>query len=50
MRGIPWDVYLNEVLIDTVWFDEDIVSQEVYNSLVNHDGYNSDIVVLKALF
>ena len=49
MRGTPYDVYLNEELIDTVWFDEDIVSQEVYKSLVNHDGYDSNIVVLKAL-
>jgi len=49
MRGIPWDVYLNEECIDTVWFDEDIPSQEVRKSLVEHDGYDSDIVVLKAL-
>lgn len=49
MKGIPWDVYLNEELIDTVWFDEDMNELAVYSSLVHHDGYNSDIVVLCAL-
>jgi hypothetical protein len=49
MTGIPYDVYLNEELIDTIWFDESYKLEEVWSSLVNHDGYDSDIVVMKAL-
>lgn len=45
-----FNVYLNKRLIDTVFYDKNaIVSvDDVYNSLVNHDGYDSRIVVRKA--
>ena len=44
---IAWNVYLNGKLIDTV-FDMEKDANEVKRSLVNHDGYDSRIVVRKA--
>lgn len=43
-----WDVFLNGHLIDTVWYTKDCDAQYVRNSLINHDGYDSRIVVRKA--
>jgi len=43
-----WDVFLNGRLIDTVWYTKDCDAQYVRNSLINHDGYDSRIVVRKA--
>lgn len=40
-----WNVYLNGKLIDTVFFMEDCDKQYVKDSLINHDGYDSRIVV-----
>lgn len=39
-----YDVYLNGELIDTV-FDQDPDPEEVRKALIDHDGYNIDIVV-----
>lgn len=49
MSSNPWDVYLDGNLVDTVWFDEDCEDDYVYRALVEHDGYDSNIVVLLAL-
>ena len=40
-------VYLNEKLIDTIFYADDSTEDEVsvYNSLVYHDGYDSLIEV-----
>jgi hypothetical protein len=48
MKAQAWDVFLNGKLIDTVFFDEDMGKDAVYQSLVNHDGYHTAIVVRKA--
>ena len=40
-----WNVYLNGRKIDTVFFDSDIGADAVRRSLINHDGYDSAIVV-----
>lgn len=49
-KSIPFDVFLNGKLIDTVWGLVDPTNipgaeQEMKRSLVNHDGYDSGIVV-----
>ncbi|UKM53890.1 hypothetical protein VL2_gp077 [Pseudomonas phage vB_PaeM_VL12] len=43
-----WDVFLDGQLIDTVFFDVMADTEEVRKSLINHDGYHSDIVVKEA--
>lgn len=48
-----WDVYeviedIEQTRIDTVFFVENMDARDVYNSLVNHDGYSQDIVVRNA--
>lgn len=45
MRMNAWNVYLNGRLIDTVFFDKTCDEHWVYDSLVNHDGYNPNIIV-----
>ena len=40
-----WNVYLNGFLVDTVYFLDDVEEGDVYNCLVNHDGYVSDIQI-----
>lgn len=40
-----WDVYLNDKLIDTVFYDADCDSWYVKHTLVNHDGYDPAIEV-----
>ena len=42
-----WDVYLNGEWEDTVYFLPTMGEGEVRQSLVNHDGYDPDIVVVK---
>lgn len=39
-----YNVYLNNVLVDTVFF-VNMDSNEVKRSLIEHDGYDSRIVV-----
>jgi len=41
-----YEVWLDEKLIDTVFFLEDMSLSEVWSSLVNHDGYSEDIIVM----
>jgi hypothetical protein len=52
-RQQAWNVYRirqdgSMYVVDTVFFDPDMDSHDVKSSLVNHDGYPSDIVVLWA--
>lgn len=42
-----WRVMLNGKEIDTVFFDADIDAFTVKTSLINHDGYDYNIVVVK---
>jgi len=43
-----WNVYLNNRLIDTVFYMPNCDHDWVYDSLVNHDGYNPGIVVISS--
>lgn len=45
MAQRAWRVWLNQRHLTTVWFDSDMGPQEVKRSLVEHDGYNPNIVV-----
>lgn len=45
MAAKAWDVYVNDQLIDTVFFDESCDEDYVYRALVEHDGYDPDIEV-----
>lgn len=53
MRQVAWNVYWKDSslkgykLLDTVFFDEDCDKEYVYDSLVNHDGYPTDIKILE---
>ena len=40
-----WDVYLNNVLMDTVHFQSNLDAAYVMDALINHDGYDSSIEV-----
>jgi hypothetical protein len=42
-----WNVYLDSKEIDTVFFDPYCDKDYVYRALVEHDGYDSRIVVEK---
>ena len=42
-----WQVSLNGGYVDTVFYDKGLDADYVLNSLINHDGYNSDIIVTK---
>lgn len=42
-----WYVLLNGVEIDRVWFQNQLDSEYVRSSLVTHDGFHHDIVVIK---
>jgi len=43
-----WNVYLDNVQIDTVFFNDDCDAEYVKQSLIDHDGYDSGITVKKA--
>ena len=47
MAHQAWDVYLNGHLIDTVFYDVDCDEDYVRRGLIDHDGYDSGIVVKK---
>jgi hypothetical protein len=40
-------VYLNDELIDMVFFTKGFTALDVKSSLINHDGYDSNIFVMK---
>ena len=43
-----WNVYLGKRCIDTVFYTKDCDADYVRRSLINHDGYDSRIVVRTA--
>ena len=43
-----WDVYLNGRKIDSVWYDKNCNKWYVKHTLINHDGYPSNIKVYRA--
>ncbi len=53
MASAAWDVYLNNKLIDTVFYDAKcdggatVTADDVRRSLIDHDGYDARIVVQK---
>lgn len=42
---ICWNVYLNGKLIDSVYYQSTCDQEYVCTSLIDHDGYNPNIVV-----
>ena len=44
---MSWNVFLGRKLIDRVWFLDICDAKYVRDSLVNHDGYNPAIRVVK---
>jgi len=42
-----WDVYLNGKLIDSVFYDNNCTEWYVKNGLINHDGYNPNIIIIE---
>ncbi len=40
-----YDVFLNKKNIDTIFYNKKEPVNEVYKSLVNHDGYDLAIIV-----
>ena len=44
---MSWNVYLRGKWIDRVWFIDQYTAEEVRRSLINHDGYNPEIRVVK---
>lgn len=49
MVQIGWDVYIiNGEYLDTVFFDPDMNAEDVYHSLVEHDGYRPDIRIYRS--
>lgn len=40
-----WDVYLNDELIDTVFYDSNCDADYVRRGLIGHDGYDAGIRV-----
>jgi len=48
MKTIFWDVFHNGRKIDSVPYSADCDKEYVRRSLIEHDGYNPDILVRKA--
>lgn len=45
---VAYNVYLCNRLIDTVFYTPTMTRDEVYTSLVNHDGYPRSCIVMVA--
>lgn len=45
-----FNVYKGRKLIDTTFWNDGITTEDIRNSLINHDGYDSDIRVCKPRF
>lgn len=43
-----WNVYLGDILIDTVYYESWITKDEVRRSLINHDGFDFEIEIREA--
>jgi len=48
-KGIWFEVWLYGECIDEVFYTYNMTCNEVYKSLVEHDGYDSNIEVRKTL-
>jgi hypothetical protein len=50
-KQTTWNVFRSIaerwVKIDTVFYDGDMTAEEIRRSLINHDGYSADILVIK---
>jgi hypothetical protein len=46
-KQMPWDVYLRGRWLDTIFFDNDFDEARVKKSLVDHDNFDSAIVVVR---
>ena len=44
---IAWDVYLKKEKIDTVFYLPSCELEDVRNMLINHDGYDPQIEIVK---
>lgn len=44
-RQTAWEVYLGRRMIDIVYFTTDCDAEYVRSSLINHDGYDSNIAI-----
>jgi hypothetical protein len=47
MKMIYWNVFLKGNLIDSVPFMDDMDEWHVKDSLINHDGYDPEIKVVR---
>lgn len=47
MKARAFDVYLGDLCIDTVFWDEETPAKEVRTSLINHDCYPAAISVYR---
>ncbi len=47
MSMVEWEVYINNKLVDTVFFVEGCDTLYVRGSLISHDGYPSNTVVIR---
>ena len=45
---MAWDVILNGKVVDTVWYTKDCDADYVRRSLVDHDGYDTNITVRRS--
>jgi hypothetical protein len=45
MKLTKWNIYLNNELIDSVFFTKKTTAEEIKRSLVQHDGYDPLIEV-----
>lgn len=45
MTSAAWKVNLNGEHIDTVFVDDDVPATEVKRGLIEHDGYDPEIVL-----
>lgn len=48
MKATPWVVSLYDRVLDIVYYDADCDSDYVRRSLIEHDGYPSNIIVTRA--
>lgn len=44
----PFDIYLHGEWIDRVYYNEGFTEDSVRRSLIDHDGYDSEIVVISS--
>ena len=40
-----WNIYLNEKRIDTVFYNNEVTAEEVKRGLIEHDGFDSGIII-----